>query len=466
MKYGISVSPALYDNDLDAWIPERWALETIDVLEANMMAAFTVHRDFEQSFAAFGDTVNTRKPNSFTAENKHRGDDVTDQDATATNIPVRLNQHIHVSFTIDDQDDTLSFADLTEQYIKPAGIALADRVDKVVLGQVYQFLGTQAGVYGGMTKDNAVEGIVNTKKEMNKNLCPDDGMRFLAVGTNSAAAMRQAAVFHEADKAGSMEGLIRGSLGTKFNFNLWEGQNVPSLLADSSMGSGTIDEALGYPVGTTVLTVADFGASEVVPGQWITINGHAYHVIATDNATATELTLEYGLKAVVANNDDIEVYDVATVDNASGYAVDWSKRIVIDGVAGGSLQVGQMVTFRDVGGTVRNERYAVVATDGTTWMQLDRPLERALANNDFIDFGPAGGDFNFAYHRNALTLAIRPLKPVSAGRGALSAVRSNRGLTIRVTIGYDTKAQKTRVTLDFLAGIKILDEDKGAVLLG
>lgn len=466
MKYGILVRPALYDNNLDAWIPERWALETIDVLEANMMAAMTVHRDFEQSFAAFGDTVNTRKPNSFTAENKHRGDDVTDQDATATNIPVKLNQHVHVSFTIDDQDDTLSFMELTEQYIKPAGIALADRIDKVVLGQVYQFLETQAGTFAGMTKENAVEGIVNTKKEMNKNLCPDDGLRFLAVGTNSAAAMRQAAVFHEADKAGSVEGLIRGSLGTKFNFNLWEGQNVSSLLGDVTTGLGEIDNASGYAAGTTVLTVDGFAADEVHPGQWVKINGHVYHVAATNNATATELTLEYGLKAAVADNDDIIVYDKATVDNASGYAVDWSKRIVIADVSGGSLQVGQMVTFRDVGGTVRNERYSVVATDGTTWMQLDRPLERALANNDIIDFGPVGGDYNFAYHRNALTLAIRPLKPVSPGRGALSAVRSNRGLTIRVTIGYDTKAQKTRVTLDFLAGIKILDSAKGAVLLG
>lgn len=467
MNLHYPVYPVLHDNDLDAWIPERWALETIDVLSANMLSALTVHRDFEPLFAAFGDTVNTRRPQTFTAQNKMRNDDVTDQDASATNVPVTLDQHVHVSFTIDDQDETLAFVDLAEKYIRPAAIALADRVDKIVLGQAYQFLHNQAGFFGGLTNTNGVQAITEVRKVMNRNLCPDDGNRWLAVGSNSEALLLQNAVFHEVDKAGMSDGLQRAVLGQKFNMKLWAGQNVPSLSGDATLGSGAINNSPGgYAIGDTVLTVNGFGAGEVVPGQWIKIGNHVYHVIATNNATATEITLEYGLKAAAAHAAAIAVYDNAAVDNASDYAEGWSKAIDIDSVSGGALQVGQMVTFtRDTGG-VGTDRYAVVDTDGTTYMQLDRPLEAALEDDDVINFGPVGGDFDFAYHRNALTLAIRPLRPVTPGTGALSASMNFNGLSIRVTISYDGKAQKKRVTLDFLAGVKVLDQAKGAVLLG
>jgi hypothetical protein len=75
------------------------------------------------------------------------------------------------------------------------------------------------------------------------------------------------------------------------------------------------------------------------------------------------------------------------------------------------------------------------------------------------------GDYNFAFHRNALALVTRPLAAPAAGTGALSFVASYNGLSMRVTITYDGTKQGHLVTCDLLCGIKTLDRRLGCVLL-
>jgi hypothetical protein len=65
-----------------------------------------------------------------------------------------------------------------------------------------------------------------------------------------------------------------------------------------------------------------------------------------------------------------------------------------------------------------------------------------------------------------MTAAIRPLAPVPAGRGVQSAVASFNGLTVRATMGYNMTKQQTQVTLDFLMGTKVLDNNLGSVMVG
>lgn len=451
-------------NDLTPYIAKHWAMESVAVLFENAQMVRTVHTDFNATFAKHGDTVNTRKPRDFEGKRKHKGDNIVTSDAVSDNIPVVLNQHIYESFFLDDEDLTKSFKDLKAEFLDPAAKALARKVDRLLLGQVYQFLHYQAGGLGLMTKTNAVDYLTGVRQVLNQNLVPDDDdLRYLGVGTRADMLLLQNDIFSAADKSGTTEGLIRGTLGRKFNLGLWMGQNVPSLYADVSLGTGAINSAAGYPVGATVLTVDGFAMGELVvadAGRWITINGRPYHLTAVNADPATQLTLEYGLTAAVADNDVILVYDRGAVNNASGYAAGWTKEIAIDGVSGGNLQVGQMVTF----GTT-NHRYAVIKTNGTTSMELDRPLEASIADNDTVNFGPSGGDFNFAYHRNAITCALRPLVPVSQGTGALSSTVSFNGIPMRLTISYDDSRQAQKCTLDFLAGVKVLDGKLGAAML-
>jgi hypothetical protein len=458
-----------YDNSIDAFIPEHWAMEGVAILQENMVAANLVHRDFEDEFAKFGDVVNTRKPSEFVAKRKGVSDDVTIQNANATNIPVELNQHVHTSFLIRDGEESKSFKSLVNEYLMPATLAMARYVDQLVLAQYAQFLSNQSGSLGGLTSSNAVAAIANTGLVMDRNKAYITNRQ--QIWTPEAQSLIiQNPTFHEADKVGDNGTALRtASIGDKLNFRHWMCQNMSQIRTVNTQGAGSVDNAAGYPVGTTVLTVADFLADEVVPGDWISINGKVYHVTATNASIATSITLEWGLVEAVDNDDVIVVYHkTAGVDAASGYAAGYSKYIAIDNLSGaqpGLLQVGQLITI----GT-SNVKYVVmdvdVTTSGTeTLILLDRPLEAAIVDNAVIHYGPEGGGFNMAFHRNALTLAVRPLALPRSGAGAISGLGRMNGATMRVVITYDGNKQGHLVTLDFLAGIKVLDTPLGAVTL-
>jgi hypothetical protein len=101
----------------------------------------------------------------------------------------------------------------------------------------------------------------------------------------------------------------------------------------------------------------------------------------------------------------------------------------------------------------------------TTSLLLDRALEAALTDDLAVNIGPAGS-YNFAFHRDAITLVTRPLQPPRPGTGALSAVVSDEGVGMRATITYNGSEQGHLVTLDFLLGVKVLDTNLGAVMFG
>lgn len=455
-----------FDNSIDAFIPEMWAMESVAILVENMVAASLVNRDFEMQFANAGDIVNTRKPAEFTAKRKGVADDVTIQNAEATNIPVPLDQHVHTTFLIRDGEETKSFKSLVDEYLSPATISLARFVDKMVLAQYAQFLENQAGTLGGLTSSNAVQLITGTGLILDRNKAHSEQRQ--QIWTPEAQALIiQNRVFHEADKVGDNGTALRtASLGEKLNFRHWMAQNMSQLVAVNAVGTGAINNAAGYPIGTKVMTVDGFGASEVIVGDWIAIGGKVYHVTATNNATATQITLEYGLVAAVADDAAITVGENAALD--STYAAGYAKYLAFDDGAGAQtalLQVGQFVTM----GT-SNVRYTIMDIDTTTsatetLVLLDRPLDVGVTNNDVVHYGMEGGGYNFAFHRNALTLAIRPLAPPRKGTGAISGIANLGGCTMRVVITYDGIKQGHLVTLDFLAGIKVLDTDLGAVAL-
>ncbi len=460
-----------YANSLDAFVPEWWANESVAILVENQVAANLVHRDFEFLFANAGDIVNTRKPGEFTAKRKSVSDDVTIQDASATNIAVALNQHVHTTFLIRDGEETKSFKSLVDEYLRPATISLARFVDKMVMGQAYQFMNNSAGTLGGLTSSNAVQFISDTRNVMNKNNAHMNN-RHLIWTPDAETLLIQNAVFHEADKVGDDGTALReASIGRKLGFQHWMAQNTSEIAASGgTIGTGDINNG-NITVGSTVLTVNNFGADEINAGNWISINSIPYLVVAINNDTPTEITIESpGLREAVVHADDILGYpDGNKIDLAAGYAVGFDKEIKVDNASGNNpavpLQVGQLVTFGDGSAGTRTRYTVMEITVGATEddILLDRPLEVALLDNAEVNYGPESGGFNFAFHRNAMTLVIRPLQLPQAGTGARAANASFNGGTMRVVITYDGTKQGHLVTLDFLAGIKVLDTSLGAV---
>lgn len=454
-----------YSNDIDAYIPEFWANESLAILEENMVIGKLVHRDFEPIVQQFGDVVNTRRPGEFVSKRKTPNDDVTVQDATATNVPVPLDQLLHVSFLIRDGEESKSFKSLVDEYMFPAMLAQVRLIDQILLGQAYQYLANTYGSIGGLTSSSAIQYMTGVRNKQNIKKAYVDG-RNLVVTPNSETALLQNAAFTAANQVGDDGTALReASLGRKLGYDIWMCQNAPSVAVGNTLSSGAINGG-NLAVGSTVLTVNGFTGA-VTTGAWLTVAGDMTPQRITAHSetlgNTVQITISPGLRNAVVTTAVVQTYVPGQVDQGvspTGYAAGWSKPIVYDTFTV-DPQVGQLVAFG-----VATPVYMIVQVDTSAkTILLDRPLVSAIADNALIDIGPAG-DYNFAFHKNALALVCRPLSAPREGIGARSAVINAGGLSMRATITYNGTKQGTLVTLDMLCGVAVLDTNLGAIMFG
>ena len=456
---------AVYDNSLDAYIPELWAQESLAILEENMVAAALVHRDFEPYIANYGDVVNTRRPAEFTGKRKTDNDDVTVQDASATNVPVPLDQQVHVSFLIRDGQESKGFKNLVQEYLSPAMLAQARFIDKIVLGQFPQFLANGAGKLGGMTTSTVKGDILDVRKVMNNNKAYDSN-RNLIWNPNSETLALNTDIFLQANTTGDGGLALREAmLGRKLGFNHYMCQNMASIATTTDVTIDLlVDNTAGYPVGTTTMVV-DGHSGALTANMWFTVAGDEtpHRIVSTSGgSTPVGVTFTPALKHAVVNNAIITIYNPGAVNFSGGYAAGYAKDITYASFSTEPV-AGQIVTF---GVTSTDEKYSIISVDQTAnTFVLDRPLASAVADAAIINIGPSG-DYNFAFHRNALALVVRPLAMPMAGTGALSSVVNHNGLSMRATITYNGTKQGHLVTLDMLCGVATLDTNLGAVLYG
>ncbi|MFA5759608.1 MAG: P22 phage major capsid protein family protein [Clostridia bacterium] len=465
-----------FDTDDRAWVPERWAQETLALLEENMVASRLVHTDFSEEIQDFGDTVNTRKPGEFEAENKGVNDDVTVQDATAENIAVKLDQHIHVAFLIRDREMSLSFADLVTKYMQPGAKALASKLDRKILGQVYQYLDNTVGDLGMMNATsgdahNAKSLILDVRQLQNEKNVPTED-RVLILTPDSETWALKLDLFISAERVGDDGTALReASLGKKLGYNCFMCQNMPYYVEPGTVDADDIAEAAK---GATVVVSDDAAGASYAVGQYIyfatTDDRFPYRIMEIDS---NNLTLNRPLRRALSANTEsykgvmgaVALAEHTSAGGPTSYPAGYDGPVWVDGA--GVPKVGQLVSFNN-GATPLAAEYAVVsvkASSGSEYIiQLDRPLEAALANNYTVGYGP-GGSYNFAFRRPALALVLRPLA-LPKGKSVDAAVISYNGLSIRVTMQYQGVKQGMLVTLDFLCGLKVLDKDQGAVLLG
>ena len=457
MKNHVCIWFPVYANNNDALIPELWAQESLLLLENQMVMGNLVHRDFEDEVAQFGDVVNTRRPTAFTATRKVDGDTLVAQEAQSTNIPVKLNQHWYTSFMIYDGEESKAFKELRDYYLVPAISSIAQAVDQSLCVQAYSFL---TNVVGQLDTDPTKLTIIQAREKLTTNKCPLDG-RNLVVTPNIEGVLLNIQDFVNAEKVGDDGTALReGSLGRKFGFNTFMSQNMPSIAAGNTTAGGQVDNVAGYAAGTTTMTVDTFVAAVAV-GTWVTIAGDMIPqlVTGTVGAPCTQLTISPGLSAAVLNNAVITAYTPGAVNLGGGYAADYAKTIVVNGFAV-APKSGQMISS-----VATTYRYGAMGTPTTIALLLDRPLEATIADTSVVGIGPAG-DYCLAFHPNAIALVTRPLAQPKPGTGALSYVANYNGLSVRVTITYSGSLQGHLVTVDILAGIKVLDTNMGCVLLG
>jgi hypothetical protein len=458
-----------FANDNDAFIPEKWAFEGLLQLEEQMVVANLVHRDFENEIASFGDTVNTRKPGEFKIRRKNNSTAALDkQDATATNVAVKLNQWFYNSFVIKDGEQSMSFKDLLQVYLTPAMRTIARAVDRALLGHIHKFMamGDPAGRVGRLQNLLAAtshETVLEAREILNQNNAPTDAARSLLLSSMSETALLKNPLFVKANERGDGgEALENARLGRIYGFDTFLAQNVPYtnvLVADTTVGTVTAAEVVGE-AGALDCTL---GATTV--GEFCNVAGNDQPTwITALTAATTDVTLNEPLKYATSAGAVLTAYKHANVE--ASYAANYDQQIEVSHTSAKPPQIGQLLAFGLAGS---RQTYTIIEVDTVsatnTKVMLDRPLTAAVSLNDDAFPGPAGS-LNMAFHREALALVTRPLAVPAGSMGVLSGVGAYNDISMRVSMQYDIDAGGTVVNCDILAGIKELDTDLAVALLG
>ena len=460
------------DNDLVALIPEWWALEALTELQKQLVVLPLVNRDYDNYFQTAGDIVNLNRTGNFTAVRKQKGSPVTVQAAAATADQVKLDQHFHVSYYLDDQDIRSTMGELRPKYIQKAAIAIAEALDAVILGETYNFLDNCAGSIGSDITDQDVRDLAEI---FTRNNCPRAG-RNCIVGAASENMLLGIDRFVEARMIGDGQAIRNNLLGHIRGFDFYVASQIPEVVATTAINTACSLNG-NHPAGSTTLAITDAG-QDLVVGNWFVFaaDDQPYRITSVDASPVTEITITPALKHAIAATTVLEEYTspavVAQAVAPAGYAAGYSGEITVDGSAvEGTLKVGQGITFTASAGTVKSERYTIMGLTHDTsdppeiiGITLNRPLDVAIGDNEVINPVPPG-NYNLAFLRDALTFVNRPLQPADPGSGVNAAWNAYNGVALRVTIGYDQTYMGERVTLDTLCGVKTLDTDMGGVLL-
>ena len=258
--------------------PDIIAKEALMQLEANLVMAGLVHRDYSKEFVKVGDTITIRKPAKFVAKN-FLGQ-VEEQDLSEGSETVKMDRYRDITVPITSKEMTLDISDFSEQVVKPAMSAIATAIDEDCLAVGIQNAKNKVSVSSNPT----IKDLANVGKALDKAKAPRDNMRNLVLGVDSTYKYNTLAEFTDISASGSSQALRDATIGKAYTMNTYMSQNAPASVA-SSAGTVTSLKVTGNQGET------NFACSDVTPatgklnaGDKIVVNGYVYTV--KEDATA------------------------------------------------------------------------------------------------------------------------------------------------------------------------------------
>lgn len=264
--------------------PSIIAKEALMQLEANLVMAGLVHRDYSKEFVKVGDTITIRKPAKFVAKN-FLGQ-VEDQDLSEGSTTVKMDRYRDITVPVTSKEMTLSISDFSEQVIKPAMSAIATAVDEDCLAVGIQNAGNKVSISGTPT----IKDLANVGKALDKAKAPRDNMRNLVLGVDSTYEYNTLTDFTDISASGSSEALRNATIGKAYTMNTYMSQNAPSSVAETA-GTVTALKVTGTKGNNK------FACTNVTPatgklnaGDKIIVNGYVYTVSESATASSGAIT--------------------------------------------------------------------------------------------------------------------------------------------------------------------------------
>ena len=395
--------------------PSIIAQEALFQLENNCVMASKVHQEYKEEFVGIGDTVSIRKPVKFLSKS---GATRINQDVLESSRSITISEQEHVSWKFNSKDLTLTVRDYSERYIKPAVIALSNKVDSDLCQLGAQSFWNYAGTPGTTPADFAA--IKNVAKVMDNAAVPDDMQRCMVLNPDARWEIADGlkAVFNAEITGGVVR---KGRLGEIANFHIYGDQNIYT-------------HTVGTFNGTVLVNDASF------------TNDTAS--IAFDGAGSNEA-------GFITKGDIFTIANVFDVNPISKVALPTLKRFVASAAVTTAAAAGTVIVTEAL-------------NDGSTSSSAAfQNVDSLPANNAAITIvGTASTAYpqNLSFHRNALALVMVPLElPDSVN---FKAQAHSNGMSIRVVKDYSIDNDEEIIRLDILYGYSAIYPDLGVRLWG
>lgn len=393
------------------------------VLRNNLVFSGVVNRDYDSQFARngakIGSTVNARKPPRYTVS---EGPALQVQNATETYVPVTLNHQQHVDIAFSSADLTLNIDDFSTRFLRPAMIALANKVDMTGLTECYKGVYNMLGTPGSTPSTSKI--VLQCGQRLDEEAAPVDDKRQLII--NPATQVELADV-------------IKGYFNPQ--------SQVSEVFRTGRLAKNT----LGF----------DWSMSQNIP----------HHTYGTSTSAANPTT--DGAQSATGPNANASTGFNLTVNAITG-TIKAGTVVTLSGVYAVNPQSRQST------GTLR--QFVVtddVAGSATTIPIFPAPVFSGAFQNVYSSTGniangatvtlpnSSGGAShpqNLAFHSDAFTLATADL--VMPGGVHMGARENYEGLSLRVVQQYDINSDMFPCRIDILYGFATVYPELATRLTG
>jgi hypothetical protein len=390
--------------------PDIIAKEALIQLENNLVFGNNVHREYKREFAKVGDTVSIRKPVKFAVSD---GATLSKQDVEEGKTSITVDQRKHVGWAFNTQDLTLKVEDYSERYIKPAMIALANKVDSSMAG-LYTDVANRVGTPG--TTPNSFASVAAVAQRMDEMAVPNDGMRNLVLNPAAGYAIAGTAQSLYMDKV-AQSAYRKGAIGEIAGLNTFRSQNVRTHTTGTYGGTPLVN---GADQDVTYAAAKNTGTSTLVTDGW--------------SSGATSLK----------KGDTFTIAGVFAVNPVPG---EGSKDVL--------PHLQQFTVMSDVSDTTGDMTITVkpaIIASGPHQTVSAAPADNAAIT--MVGTSATGYTQNIGFHKNAFALVTCPLAMPDGV--SFKASKSWRGLSIRVLKDYDIVNDEEIIRLDILYGLRAI----------
>lgn len=378
--------------------PEYWARAALMWLKARKGMYSRVYRVFEQERQAFGlgDTINIRKPATFTSQ---AAPGSSAQDIKTGTAQVKIDIFREVKIKVPDLDSTFAGQRFVSEHIGPMVDAIAQDFDE----RLYALAAHVPHTYDFANATDVGKKFAAMRRIMVENKVPSGAeIEYMAAPLTMERA-GGALEFSQAQGAGDAAIGVQttGVVAKKYGFNFFESQNGPTIEGDAILApAGTLTVSGTPEKNTAVITLNTTSAQAV--------QLHKGQVIAIRDTT-TGLTEKYAITA-----------------DTSASGNNWPNVPISPPLR------------RDLGAS---STWALVTTVG-------------LVGSVPTYIG------DLAFHRNAFAAVMVELpRHTNQGADMYVASDPDTGLSLRARFFYDGHNADQYVVIDALGGIAVLDAD-------